>query len=127
MPNAPAVSRRPLLLLCAASAGWAFSFGLGAPLAALWLRDAGCSAKVIGLNTSIYYLGVAGASLLVPCLMRWRSRACVVGGMFLDALTTAVFPYAPGPIAWFLLRLLGGAGTALSLIPVETLVNHNAP
>lgn len=119
--------RRPLPLLCVASAGWAFSFGLGAPLAALWLHDAGCSAKVIGLNTSAYYLGIAVASLLVPRLMQWRSRTCVWVGMALDAVTTAVFPWAPGLVAWFLLRLAGGVGTALSLIPVETLVNHNAP
>ncbi|HEY7156072.1 MAG TPA: hypothetical protein VH575_19060, partial [Gemmataceae bacterium] len=62
-------SRRTLLMLCLASAGWAFSFGLSAPLASLWLRDAGRGARVIGLNTSLYYLGVALAALAVPCLM----------------------------------------------------------
>jgi MFS family permease len=119
--------RRTLALLCLASLGWAFSFGLGAPLAALWLRDAGCSARVIGLNTSIYYLGVALTSVFVPRLMGWGGRTCVVAGMALDAAVTALFPWGTGPAGWFLLRLLGGAGTALSLIPLETLVNRNAP
>jgi MFS family permease len=114
-------------LLSLASLGWAFSFGLGAPLASLWLRDAELGAESIGLNTSLYYLGVALASPLVPWLMRRGSRQCVLAGMLLDAFTTALFPLCHGALAWHLLRLVGGAGTALSLIPMETLVNHNAP
>jgi MFS family permease len=119
--------RRTLALLSVASAGWAFSFGLGAPLASLWLHEAGRSAKVVGLNTSVYYLGVAVASLLVPGLMRRGGRACVVAGMVLDALATALFPWGANLAGWFALRLAGGVGSALSLIPMETLVNCNAP
>jgi MFS family permease len=120
-------SRRLLLLVSLASLGWAFSFGLGAPLASLLLKDAGCSSRTIGLNTSFYYLGVAVAAPLVPRLMRRRNRACVVAGMLLDAVTTAAFPLVSGELGWHLLRFAGGVGTALSLIPMETLVNHNAP
>jgi MFS family permease len=120
-------SRRTLLLLCLASGGWAFSFGLGAPLASLWLRDAGCRARVIGLNTSLYYLGVAVAALTTPWLMRRASRLCVVGGIAADAVVTAWFPWAESLPAWFALRLVGGMATALSIIPMETLVNRNAP
>ena len=119
-------SRRSLALLCLASLGWAFSFGLGAPLASLWLRDAGLSAKSIGLNTSVYYLGVALAAPLVPWLMRRANRSCVIAGMLLDAFATALFPWCEGAVLWHLLRLAGGVGTALSLIPLETLVNHDA-
>jgi MFS family permease len=114
-------------MLCLASAGWAFSFGLSAPLASLWLRDAGCSAAIIGLNTSLYYLGVAGAALAVPRLMRRAGRAGVVGGIVTDAVVTALFPWGGTLPGWFALRLLGGMATALSVIPMETLVNHNAP
>jgi MFS family permease len=120
-------SGRTLLMLCLASAGWAFSFGLGANLAPLWLRQAGYDERVIGLNTSAYYFGVAAASLFVPWLMRRGCRGCVVAGMLTDAFTTALFPWCHGSAAWLLLRLLCGAGTALSLIPMETLVNQNAP
>lgn len=120
-------SRRTLWTLCLASGGWAFSFGLGAPLASLWLRDAGHSAAVIGLNTSVYYVGVALAAFAVPILMRRASRLCVAGGIFADAVATAAFPWADALSAWFVLRLIGGIATALSLIPMETLVNHNAP
>ncbi|HTU17049.1 MAG TPA: MFS transporter, partial [Gemmataceae bacterium] len=120
-------SRRTLRMLCLASGGWAFSFGLGAPLASLWLRDAGHSARVIGLNTSLYYVGVAVAAFAVPYLMRRASRLCVVGGILADAVATAVFPWASTLPVWFTLRLVGGMATALSIIPMETLVNHNAP
>jgi MFS family permease len=120
-------SRRTLLMLCLASGGWAFGFGLGAPLASLWLRDAGRDAGIIGLNTSLYYVGVALAAFAVPWLMRRASRLCVVGGMLADAVATALFPWTDALPAWFSLRLIGGMATALSLIPMETLVNHNAP
>ncbi len=119
--------RRNLLVLCLASAGWAFSFGLGAPLASLWLHDAGLSAKVVGLNTSIYYLGIALASFAVPSLMARADRGCLVAGVVIDALVTALFPWTASPLAWFLLRLVGGLASAMALIPMETRVNHNAP
>ncbi len=120
-------SRRLLVLVSLASLGWAFSFGLGAALAPLLLRDAGCSSWAIGLNTSLYYLGVAIAAPAVPRLMRRHNRACAVAGMLLDAATTAALPLAGGLAGWHLLRFVAGVGTALSLIPMETLVNHNAP
>jgi UMF2 family putative MFS family transporter len=77
-------SRRTLLILCLASGGWAFSFGVGATLASPFLADAGFDKTTIGLNTSAYYF-------------------------------------------WVALRLLAGAAAALSIIPIETWVNHNAP
>jgi MFS family permease len=120
-------SRRTLRMLCLASGGWAFGFGLGAPLASLWLRDAGRGARIIGLNTSLYYVGVALAAFAVPNLMRRASRYCVAGGIFADAVATALFPWTEALPACFLLRLIGGMATAVSIIPMETLVNHNAP
>src|ERR1700722_13723198 len=117
---------RYLTLISLASLGWAFSFGLGAPLASLWLRGAALIARGIGLNTSAYFLGVALTAPFVPWLMRRANRSCVVAGMLLDAATTAAFPWIEGALAWHLLRLIGGVGTAMSLIPMETLVNHDA-
>jgi MFS family permease len=119
-------SSRTLAILCVASLCWGFSFGLGAPLASLWLQDAGQGATIIGLNTGIYYLGIALTAALVPWLMRSCGRGCLVVGMLVSGLTVAWFPWGGGLLGWFLLRLLNGIGGAMSLIPTETLVNRNA-
>jgi MFS family permease len=117
--------RRALAVLCLASAAWGFTFGLGLPVGAVWMRDAGCSAAAVGLSTSAYYLGVAAASPLLPWLMRRLGRAAVAGGMALDGLATLLFPFG-GPAAWLLLRLTAGVATACCLVPMETAVGRNA-
>jgi MFS family permease len=121
-----AAHRRKLVTLCAVSAAWAVSFGLGAPLASLWLADHGCEPTVLGLNTAAYYAGIALTALFLPRWMGRSARGCVVTGMLLSTLTTALFPAVNDLAWWFLLRAVGGAGTALCLIPLETFVNHNA-
>jgi MFS family permease len=118
---------RMLLTLCLASMFWGFSFGLGAPLASLWLQKAGQSATVIGLNTGVYYLGIGLTAGLVPWLMRRWGRCCLVAGMLISGVTVAWFPWGGGLLAWFLLRVLNGLGGAMSLVPIETLINRNAP
>ena len=118
--------RQTLVVLCAAAACWAFSVGLYAPVASLWLHEAGYDDTIIGLNTSTYYLSVAGASLFVPGLMARWGRGCVVVGVAGAGLTAALFPWADSLAGWFLLRALNGCAGALTLIPLETLVNHHA-
>jgi MFS family permease len=117
--------RLTLLLISLASFGWAVSFGLLASLAPLTLGQADLSASVIGFNTSLYYLGVALASPLVPFLLG-RARLTVLLGMLLDGLTTVAFPLVNDVHAWHVLRFVGGVGTAMSLVPMETLVNAQA-
>lgn len=111
---------RTLALLGLATTCWAFSFGVEAPLASLWLQDAGQSATVIGLNTAAYFLGIAVAAGLVPALMRRWGRGCVVAGMIASGATVAAFPWGGSLAMLFLLRGLNGAASALSLIPLET-------
>jgi MFS family permease len=123
---APNESLRRLVVLCAASACWAFSFGLEAPLASLWLRDHGYDDAIIGRNTSTYYLGIALAAGLVPWTMRRWGRASVVFGTLASGVTVMAFPFRDGLPWWFAFRLLNGFAGALSLIPMETLVNNNA-
>jgi MFS family permease len=120
-------ARRPALpVICAASVLWGLNFGAGAPAASLWLRDHGSGDTVIGLNTAIYYLGIALTAPLVPWLMRRLGPGCVVAGMALSGLATGLFPWGGGPAGWFGLRLLAGVAGAMSLIPMETEVNHGA-
>jgi len=118
---------RWLVQLCLAALFWSFSFGLSAPLASLEMQAAGCSDSMIGLNTGVYYLGIAAAAAAVPWLMRRLGSGCLVAGMFATAVTTAAFPWSGGSTGWFVVRGLNGIAAALSLIPLETLVNHRSP
>jgi MFS family permease len=122
------MSRGPrwLVPLCLASLLWAFSFGLNASLAPLWMQDAGWKDTLIGLNTSAYYLGIALAAGAVPWLMRrWGHRALLLG-MIASGVTAGGFPWGGGLLGWFALRALNGVAGAVSLIPLETYVNRNS-
>jgi MFS family permease len=118
---------RWLAALCLASLLWSFSFGVSAPLASRWLQDHGFSKTVIGLNTGVYYLGIALAANLVPLAMRRRAHLGLFLGMIASAVTAAVFPFGGGLTAWFVIRALNGMAGALSLIPLETYVNQHSP
>jgi MFS family permease len=117
-------TNRALVTICIASVCWALSFGLSANLCSLWLQDAGASPTVIGLNTGVYYFGIALAALMVPTLMRRWGRGCLVVGMLASGVTAAWFPWGGNLVGWFVLRLLNGLAGAVSLIPMETLVNR---
>jgi len=125
--SAPLRNVRTLIVLCLVSAGWAFSFGLGAPLASLWLSDAGYSDSIVGLNTGVYYLGIALTAIVVPWSMRRFGRSCPAAGFALSGATVILFPWGGSIAGWFGLRLLNGIGAALSLIPLETYVNRHSP
>lgn len=125
--TAPLQNARILLVVCLVSAGWAFSFGLGAPLASLWLSNAGYSDSIVGLNTAVYYLGIALTAIAVPQLMRGWGRSCPTLGFVLSGLTVALFPWGGGMFGSFALRLLNGIGGAMSLIPLETYVSRHSP
>jgi UMF2 family putative MFS family transporter len=113
--------------LCLASLLWAFSFGVSASLAPLWMQAAGCSDTVIGLNTSAYYLGIALAAGAVPPLLRRWGGGLLLLGMAASALTAAAFPLADSLAGWFAWRALNGVAGAASLIPLETFVNRQSP
>ncbi len=118
---------RTLTLLCAVSAGWAFSFGIGSTLASPWLAGHGCVPAVLGLNTAAYYGAIAVTAAALPRLMQRSARGCVALGLIVSGVATAFFPAVDGLAWWFLLRAAGGAATALCVIPLETFVNHCAP
>jgi MFS family permease len=122
--SSPAPGSRWLSALCLASVFWAFSFGSGAPLASVWLRDRDCSETLVGLNTGTYYLGIALAAGLIPWMMRRWGRPCLVVGMVVSGVSVACFPLSMSPVAWFALRAVNGVAGAMTLIPLETLVNR---
>lgn len=118
---------RTLLVVCLASAAWAFSFGVGSQVVSHWLHAHDASNTVIGLNHAVYYLGLALASLAVPRLLRRHGSRAAAWGMVASGLTLAAFPWGGGVPGWFVLRFLNGCAGALSLIPLETLVSKDSP
>jgi MFS family permease len=118
--------RRNLLLICLASAAWAFGFGVGSQLVSHWMNAQDASKELIGWNHSCYYFGLAMASLGVPWMSRRLGPRGAALGMLVCGPTLALFPWV-GPVGWFVLRLVNGAASALSLIPLEAMVSREAP
>jgi MFS family permease len=121
--NADIAPVRILVMICAVCAAWAFTFGVGTQAAVFWLADAGQDEFIIGLNAATYYLGMAAVGLFVPRLMRRFGAGCVVAGLIAFGGAVALFPLAQDVPGWFALRLLQGAGGALSIIPLEAILS----
>jgi MFS family permease len=120
-------SHRALLLLCLICGCWAFGFGLECPLASRWLEIAGHSEGFIGLNTGTHFFGVIVAGLAAPALMRRYGRGCIAIGLLLSGAAVAAFPWSRAVGGLFVLRFVAGAGGALAMVPLESLVNLSAP
>src|SRR5262245_29258011 len=88
---------RVLPIMCLATLGWAFAFGLGTQLLTLSMNDQGWTNSAIGWNTGVYYLGIAVAAVFVPRLMRVWGNGCPVAGMLLSGGTLLLFPWVPLP------------------------------
>lgn len=86
-------SGRTLLSICLATGAWSFGFGLSTQVISHWLKTRGLSDTDIGLNHSIYYLGLAVASLAVPWLTRRLGTHCAAVGMILSGVSLAIFPW----------------------------------
>jgi len=115
-----------LALICGCTAAWAFNFGLTTQLTTFWLKDLGHSDTVTGLNQGFYYLGLAAVVLLVPQMIRRRGLSCSAAGLALAGLSTLLFPYVASLPGWYALRLLSGAASAMTLIPLETFISLDA-
>jgi MFS family permease len=122
-----AASLRALVVICLASAAWAFSFGVGTQAATLLLAGAGLDEASIGLNAGTYYLGMALAGLAAPALLRRWGSGCIAAGMVLFGGALALFPWTDVRAGWFGLRFLQGTGGALSLVPLEAYLSQASP
>src|SRR5262249_25425114 len=112
--------------LCLASLLWAFSFGVNATLAPLWMQAAGCSDSLIGLNTSAYYLGIALAAGAVPRLLRRWGGGCPLLGLAAPAPPAPAPPRGASP-GWSAGRGVSGGAGGASLIPLEPFVSRQSP
>jgi MFS family permease len=116
-----------LFLICCSSGLWAFSFGLGSQVVTHWLKAQGCSDTVVGLAHSFYYLGVAVGSCAAPWMTRRFGPArCATVGMIAAGMTLAAFPLGSDSMSWCVLRFLNGWASAMSLVPLETLVSRDS-
>lgn len=121
------ISSPRLALVCLAIAGWGFGFGVGTQVVSLWAKQRGASDSLIGWLHAIYYLGVALTAIVVPLLARRWGLRTVLAGMAISVLTLVLFPWSRGEVDWFVLRGVSGAGCALSVIPLETLLSQSSP
>lgn len=118
---------RSLLLICSATACWAFSFGVGSQVVSHWLTAQGQSDTVIGLSHSFYYLGLAVAACAVPKMTRGLGPVgCASLGMILAGITVIFFPWGGSEWSWYLLRFLNGCAGAMSLVPLEIVVSRDS-
>jgi MFS family permease len=124
---------RNLVLICLASAGWAFHFGVGTQVIPHWLKNDTFLREpvferqrdtIIGLIQATYYLGLGLTAMVVPWLMRRWGRIIPSSGMVVSGLTLALFPWGGSLAGWFGLRFVNGAAAGLSLIPLETLISR---
>jgi MFS family permease len=121
------LNARTLLLICWASGCWAFSFGLGSQVVTHWLNAREVNNTIIGLTHSFYYFGVALGSCAVPWLNRRLGPIpCAALGMTFSGCTLALFPWGDDVWAWYLLRLLNGCASGMSLVPLETIVSRDS-
>jgi MFS family permease len=117
---------RQLALVCAITALWAVNFGVGSQTVTHWLKLHAIQDTFVGLVHAAYYVGVASAALFVPRLVRRIGLRTTVVGLLLCAASVAAFPLGGGEVGWIALRFLSGAGSALSLIPLETFLSQRA-
>ena len=120
------MNRRQLGLICAVTALWAVNFGVGSQAVTHWLKFHAIHDTIVGLVHAAYYVGVAVTALCVPRLVRRFGLRTSAGGLLLSAASVAAFPLGGDEFGWIALRFLSGAGSALSLIPLETHLSQRA-
>lgn len=127
MPSAaPTAGQRRLSLLAINLNVLCVGIGIGAlvPLIALRLAERGIGATVIGLNAAMFPLAVLAVGPMLPGLLaRLRTLPSICLGLAIMAITTLLLPLIPGIGAWFALRFIGGAATAIPWVASETWLN----
>jgi len=58
-------------------------------------------------------------------IRRWGAR-CAAAGLALSAVSTFLLPHTATLTGWYVLRLLNGAASAMTLIPLETYISRDA-
>lgn len=110
----------PALYLVSALAGMAS--GLFNPLIATRMTERGASEWMVGINTSVFFLGM----MLAAPLVRGRgARGTVTVGLGVTALAALLFPHHDHPAVWFALRAVMGLGVGAYMVASQTALNDS--
>ncbi|MBY9082075.1 MFS transporter [Paenibacillus sp. HN-1] len=87
------------------------SQGLLLPVISIILEQRGVSSSLNGINATALYIGSFAMTLIAERLLAAVGfKKLMVGGLVLVLVIFLLFPVLPGVRAWFILRLLIGAG-----------------
>ncbi|WP_425331866.1 MFS transporter, partial [Paenibacillus sonchi] len=87
------------------------SQGLLLPVLSILLEQKGISSSLNGMNAAALYVGSFAMTLVAErILSRIGFKKLIAAGISLVLVSLILFPLLPGVKAWFLLRLLVGAG-----------------
>ncbi|MEM7652691.1 MAG: MFS transporter [Pseudomonadota bacterium] len=113
------------LLFSAIPFGIAYS--VTSPLIALRLEEDGYSALIIGLNTTMFPLGILIAGpLMAKIIRRIGPTLAMASGVFLELAAILLFPLFDNIYAWFVFRLMLGFGVGFNWIVSESWMNSLA-
>ncbi|MGD9741379.1 MAG: MFS transporter [Dongiaceae bacterium] len=100
------------------------TFAMSTPLLALNLEAAGIGAFWIGVNTATESAAILLFTLVTPALARrFGTTGALYIGIGVMAVGTGLLPVFRSIEAWFLLRILMGAGVAVLWVVGETWMN----
>jgi MFS family permease len=116
---------RGLVAAIAAIAAFGVSIGLTQPLLSLVLEARGHSSTLIGVNTTVQFLGIMVAAPLIPGLIRRLGVLAVMfAGVAISAATLLAFAGTESLVAWFAIRFILGCAEAALFIAGETWINQ---
>ncbi len=115
---------RSLAAVIAGALGVGIAFGALVPLLALRLDRDGWGSSVIGANAAMFPLAVLAIGPFLPWLLgRLGTMRSIYAGLAVAGATILLYPLLPDLAAWFLLRFVGGAATAINWVVSETWMN----
>jgi predicted MFS family arabinose efflux permease len=126
-PPVDAASTRPLTIAGGGLAAMAAAIGIGrfayTPILPPMAAALGLSQAMAGLIASANFLGYLGGAILTATpYVRGSRRAWLLGGLAVSAVTTGGMGLASSTPAFVVLRFIGGAASALSLVFSSALV-----
>lgn len=101
------------------------TYGLGSPLIALKLLNAGMNESMIGFNAAMHAVGVFAIAPFLPALFRnHRPVTVIIVSLAAIAGIFILFPVVPLPV-WFVLRMGLGLFSEIIMVQTETWLSNS--